>query len=215
MAKRKPGKKSADNLTIEYVPIGSVKLDKTNPRIHDLDDVVQSMKAFGIRWPIIVLRSNKTIVAGHGRYKAMKKRGQKKIPVIWWDASEIEAKAFAIRDNKSTERSEWDFEALKNRFESLGALGVDLSLTGFNTFEIENINVAALDAGFELEPSEFKNFRDMVFQLTEKQYDKIQKKLDEVLTKIEGTKHIDGSKYGSALFYALIKRPECLKAKRK
>jgi len=140
MAKRKATKKQAEKLTIEYVPIASVKLDKTNPRIHDLDDVVESMKAFGVRWPIIVRRSNKTIVAGHGRYKAMKRRKKKMIPVIWWDVSDKEAAAFAVRDNKSTERASWDFSALNTRFESLETLGVDLSLTGFEIREISQIS---------------------------------------------------------------------------
>ena len=130
-----------NKLQIEYVPIGSVHLNPDNPRRNDenVEAVVKSMTAFEDRWPIIVRRANKMIIAGHTRYKAWTLLGRKEIPVLWWDANEMDAAVFNIFDNKASENSQWDFGKLGDYFVEFNQQNVDLEMTGFSSQEIDNI----------------------------------------------------------------------------
>jgi ParB/RepB/Spo0J family partition protein len=54
-----------------------------NPRLNEraVDAVIESIRSFGFNVPIIC-DQNSTIIAGHTRWKAAKKLGLDKVPVI-------------------------------------------------------------------------------------------------------------------------------------
>ena len=118
--------------------IDSVKLNPANPRKNDetVEAVVKSIKAFGYTNPILVRRDDGVVIAGHTRVKALKQLGFDKVPVVYLDLSETDAKAYMLTDNKLTENTEWDFPKLADLFVELDGLNVDLDLTGFSADEI-------------------------------------------------------------------------------
>lgn len=129
------------DMKVEQIPIDNIKLNPANPRKNDesVEAVVNSIKKFGIMWPILVRRANHIIIAGNTRYKAFQALDMKTIPVIYHDKDEIDAEVYAVFDNKSSENTPWDFPMLADYFVRWDELGVDLPLSGFPEFEIKSI----------------------------------------------------------------------------
>ena len=98
----------------EELPINEIKPYEKNPRKNDraVDGVAESIKQFGFKQPLVIDKKN-VIVAGHTRYKAAKKLGLEKVPVVRADdLTAKQVKAYRILDNKLSEQSYWDFDLL-------------------------------------------------------------------------------------------------------
>ena len=103
-----------------------------NPR--KTDDAVQyvanSIKEFGFRVPIVI-DSDNTIVCGHTRWKAAKLLKMETVPcVIADDLTEEQIKAFRVADNKTSEKSGWDFALLDTELAEIET--IDMTLLGFD-----------------------------------------------------------------------------------
>lgn len=112
--------------------IKELKPYEDNPRKNDkaVDALVESIKEFGFKVPIVVDR-NDVIVAGHTRYKAAKRLGIKTVPVIVADdLTEEQITAYRLVDNKTQELSNWDFPKLISELKELTE-NFDMSLFGF------------------------------------------------------------------------------------
>ena len=123
-------------LKIEYIDIKDLIPYENNPRINDnaIDKVAKSIKEFGFKNPIIIDENN-IIIAGHTRLLASRKLELKEIPVIRVeDLTDKQIKAFRIADNKTSELSEWDMEALEEELEDL-----DDMFTGFDKEELDHL----------------------------------------------------------------------------
>jgi DNA modification methylase len=107
-------------LLVEWVPIERLLLNPENPRHNDaaVPHVAASLRRFGWQQPIVVKRSGE-VVAGNTRLKAARSLALREVPVVWFDGSEIEARAFAIADNRTHEFSTWDSVALVKLLEEL------------------------------------------------------------------------------------------------
>ena len=119
---------------IEEVPIGDIRPYEKNPRINDgsVGAVANSIKAFGFRAPIIV-DGDGIIIAGHTRYKAAKKLGLKRVPVIYArDMTPAQVEAYRIADNSAGSRSTWDEDLLQEILDEIGQ-GYDLESMGLDT----------------------------------------------------------------------------------
>lgn len=131
-------------LKIKNIDIEEIKEYKNNPKIHDKHQVykiVDSINQFGFNNPILV-DENHEIIAGHGRFEAIKLLGYKKVPtIVLKHLSEEEKKAYRIADNKLTEIGKWDFDLLSVEFKDLSKLDLDfdIDITGFETGEIDLI----------------------------------------------------------------------------
>ncbi len=124
---------------IEKIPIEQIKPYEKNPRRNEqaVEIVMQSIKEFGFRNPIL-LDQNNEIIAGHTRLKAAIKLGIKEVPVIRInDLTPEQVKAFRLMDNKSSEYARWDIPLLKTELEELKRINFDLNLTGFSGPEID------------------------------------------------------------------------------
>lgn len=102
-----------------------------NPRLneHAVPKVVESIKQFGFKVPIVI-DSNNVIVAGHTRYKAALQLGLEQVPcIVADDLTPEQIKAFRLADNKVAEFAEWDFTALNEELEALADF--DMSDFGF------------------------------------------------------------------------------------
>lgn len=128
-------------MEIEYLNIEKIKPYQNNPRNNEgaVQKVVESIKEFGFKVPIIVDNDN-IIIAGHTRYKAAKDLKIESIPVIKAkDLTPEQVKAFRIMDNKSSELASWDYEALLKEMEGLKLNDYNLQLTGFELDELESL----------------------------------------------------------------------------
>jgi DNA modification methylase len=143
-------------LSIEYLPIESLKPDPLNARQHSdrqIAQIARSIETFGHNVPLLIDRTNK-VLAGHGRLLACRKLGWQEVPVIRLEhLTEAQARAFAIADNRLTENSTWDDRLLGETLKELAAidLGFSLEATGFAMGEID-LRIEGLSSPQENEP---------------------------------------------------------------
>ncbi len=109
--------------------------------------VAGSIKRFGFCGPILV--KGDEIVDGHVRSKAAQELGLPEIPTI--DVSHLdddETRLLKIAVNKIQEKGTWDELALKLEFAYQLEINTDLSVTGFDAWEIDAVlEIGAADEG--------------------------------------------------------------------
>ncbi len=95
-------------LEVAWVPVARVHCSPTNPRHNDpaVPHVAASLRRFGWQQPIVA-RPSGEVIAGNTRLKAAQSLGMTQVPVVWFSGSDLEAKAFAIADNRTHEFSAW------------------------------------------------------------------------------------------------------------
>jgi DNA modification methylase len=133
---------------IEYKKTDALIPYAQNARTHSENQVSQiatSIEKFGFVNPVLI-RSDFTIIAGHGRVLAAKQLKLKEVPTIVLDhLSEREAKALVLADNKLAMNSGWDFEKLSNEISALAELDFDISIIGFDEQELDALLKDAAD----------------------------------------------------------------------
>lgn len=138
---------------IETVALEDLEAYEKNPRKNDavVDDMVKLIERFGFRVPI--LKRGNRIVDGHLRVKAARALNMDKVPAIdVGDMSEADERALRIALNKSVEWAEWDEDLLAEEFEFLRSEDFDLSLTGFDTTEVDAILKNLMEEAATTEP---------------------------------------------------------------
>ena len=134
-------------LEIQIWPIDKFVFYARNPRKNDaaVDRMCSSIREFGFKIPVLA-RNDGTVVDGHLRLKAARKLGSwpggdiTGIPVILCDEwREAQVKAFRLMVNRSVTWSAWDDELLSLELQELAAEDFDLSLTGFDPRELEDL----------------------------------------------------------------------------
>ncbi len=128
-------------MQIAHWPTDQVKPYPNNPRKNDdaVDAVVDSIRQFGFRVPIVVDRDG-VVIAGHTRLKAAIKLGLAKVPVhVAADLTSEQAKALRIADNKVSELATWDEVLLAAELTELKGANVDLGGLGFDERELEKL----------------------------------------------------------------------------
>src|SRR6187200_2358697 len=100
-----------------------------NPRKNDavVDQMVASIREFGFKIPVLA-KSDGSVIDGHLRLKAAQRLGIEEVPVILCD-----------------DWTDWDDALLKLEIEDLKAFDYDLSLTGFDSTELEKLMRPAFD----------------------------------------------------------------------
>ena len=113
---------------------------KTHPT-EQIDKIAASIASFGFDQPIVV-DADGVIIKGHGRREASLRLGLDKVPVLVRDdLSVAEIKAARIADNRTAE-SPFDEDLLRIELEALMEHDFDLSLTGFDLEEIDELLAA-------------------------------------------------------------------------
>src|ERR1035438_10505151 len=124
-----------------------------NPRKNDaaVDRMCASIREFGFKIPVLA-RSNGNVVDGHLRLKSARKLGSwpggdvTAIPVILCDEwSEAQVKAFRLLVNRSATWADFDEELLALELQELNEADFGLSLTGFDTKEIDDLLLVSDD----------------------------------------------------------------------
>jgi len=125
---------------IKYQATDSILPNSRNARTHSarqIQQIARSIERFGFNNPVLVDQNNR-VIAGHGRVAAAKSLGHDVVPTLRIEhLSDVEKRAYIIADNKLAEKAGWDTEILAIEFQTLGELGFELELTGFELPEIE------------------------------------------------------------------------------
>lgn len=128
-------------MEVKNIKISELKEHPKNPRVHPdsaLSKLVRSIKEFGWTNPVLASKDG-YILAGHARFKAAKMAGMEEVPVIFLDLEGDKADAYLIADNKIQEETAWDEPLLKELIDSLDKEMFDVSLTGFDAAEIDEL----------------------------------------------------------------------------
>lgn len=99
----------------------------------------RSIQEFGFKIPCLV-RGDGEVIDGHLRLKAARKLGITEVPVILcdeWTAAQV--KAFRLMVNRSVTWADWDEDLLAQELRDLQVADFDLSLTGFDPRELEEL----------------------------------------------------------------------------
>lgn len=127
---------------VEYFHPDQLKPSKRNPRTHSdkqLHQIAGSIRRFGFLVPVLV-NDDLELIVGHARVLAAKLLGAEKVPALRVShLNEAERRAYLIADNQLALKAGWDRACLSVEFEHLLNLDFDLSVTGFDTIEIDLI----------------------------------------------------------------------------
>lgn len=129
---------------VEMMQLGDLKPAERNARTHSkkqIKRIASSIREFGFLNPVIIDDAN-MILAGHGRLEAARQVGLTHVPVVRFDhLTAAQKRAYLIADNRIAEQAGWDREMLAIELGELVDLlpieGFDISLTGFDTPEID------------------------------------------------------------------------------
>jgi DNA modification methylase len=131
------------DMIIRKVPVTDINPAEYNPR-KDLkpgdpayEKLKRSMIEFGYVEPIIWNEETGNIVGGHQRYKVLVAEGNTEVECVIVKMSAEREKALNVALNKVT--GDWEFEALAELIKDLEAQDFDVTLTGFDAAEIEDL----------------------------------------------------------------------------
>jgi DNA modification methylase len=136
-------------LQIQAWPIDRLIFYARNPRRNDkaVDRMCSSIREFGFKCPILA-RSDGEVIDGHLRLKAAHKLDIEEVPVILCDEwTPAQVKAFRLLVNRSVTWADWDNQLLALELQELAAADFDLSLTGFDPPEIDELLLSGEGVG--------------------------------------------------------------------
>lgn len=128
-------------MELTNVKLSELKPHPKNPRVHPdsaIEKLVKSIQSYGWTNPILLSKDG-YILAGHARSKAAEVAGIEEVPAIILDIEGDIADAYLIADNKLQDETDWDLYVLKDLLEELDTGQFDITLTGFDEDEIENL----------------------------------------------------------------------------
>lgn len=133
------------------VPIDSVSQHPDNPRQGDAGAVAASLARFGQQKPIVVQKSTGWIVAGNHTQQGVRLVGEMErvlefgpgldwthIAVVFSDLDDLEAKAYAIADNRTSDLGTYDDERLARILTELATAG-SLVGVGYDGEDVDDL----------------------------------------------------------------------------
>lgn len=124
-------RKLKDLIPAEYNP--RKELTSEDEEYHKIK---RSIEKFGYV-DLIIINNDGTIIGGHQRYNVLRDLGFNEIDVIVLDLNKQDEKALNVALNKIS--GEWDEVALRDLLVDLDLEDFDVSLTGFNEKEIDEL----------------------------------------------------------------------------
>ena len=112
-----------------------------------------SIREYGFAVPILARSATGEICDGHLRLKAGIAENYAEVPVIPCDSwTDVQVKAFRLMVNRSVNWADWNLDALSLEFAELKAMEFNLSLTGFDSREIDVFTLTPNPAEDEVPP---------------------------------------------------------------
>lgn len=136
---------------VEMVAVGDLSCHPDNPRRGNLDEIRSSIRVNGFYGALVVQRSTGHILAGNHRYMAAQAEGLDKVPVIFVDASDDDAKAILVGDNRLSDLAENDPELLAALLQAIQTREQGLTGTGYSDDDLAALLAAGMDNGEALE----------------------------------------------------------------
>jgi hypothetical protein len=142
---------------LEYMPVGDLPDDPTNPKGHAEDVIEASIGRFGYTTPVEIDERTGQLVAGHGRKAAllaMRERGEHPpdgivvtpsgewlVPVVrgWSSRSDAEAKAYVVGNNQLVTAGGWLDDKLAASLTAVAETELGLEGTGFTDDDLESL----------------------------------------------------------------------------
>ena len=154
-------------MKIKTLALEKIQPYERNPRKNDgaVDAVAESIRQCGYCAPIVIDEAG-VILAGHTRYKALKKLGWEKVQVCQVEGlSEEQKRKYRILDNKTGELAEWDADLLEIELDGLDFEGFDFGLLEQEAGEAQAAAEITEDDFDEDPPEEPVTQRGQVWQL--------------------------------------------------
>jgi ParB-like chromosome segregation protein Spo0J len=105
--------------TVETVPLKGLTRYPNNPRQGNVTAIAESLAKHGQYRPIVVNRSNQTILVGNHTFTAAKKLGWTDIAVCWVDVDDETAARIVLADNRTAELGTYDDAELTGLLSSI------------------------------------------------------------------------------------------------
>ncbi len=129
------------HVTVEQVSADRLRPSPYNPRQMpqaEMEKLKRSIEEFGFVEPVVVRRQDATVIGGHQRLEAARALGMKRVPVVYLDVTEAEAKTLNVALNKI--HGEWDLPKLGELLKGLRDLpDLDETLSGFDEVEMDDL----------------------------------------------------------------------------
>jgi DNA modification methylase len=136
---------------VEMVATGDLSCHPDNPRRGNIDEIRSSIRINGFYGALVVQRSTGHILAGNHRFMAAQAEGLDKVPVIFVDASDDDAKAILVGDNRLSDLAENDPELLVALLQAIQSREQGLTGTGYSDDDLAALLAAGMDDGEALE----------------------------------------------------------------
>lgn len=150
-------------MELKTLKIKDIHPYERNARKNDqaVDAVAKSIEQCSYVAPIVV-DENHVILAGHTRWKALKKLGRTECECIVKDGlTEEQKKKYRLLDNKTSELADWDFDLLADELDGLDFGNLDLDW-GIDTEEEKEV----VEDDYEVDvPEEPKAKLGQIYQL--------------------------------------------------
>ena len=130
-------------MKLEQVGVDAITVHPENARVGDIDAIAESIETNGFFGTIVAQRSTGHIIVGNHRYQAARQTGMKKVPVIFMDIDDDQARRIMLADNRTNDMASYDDQLLADLLQSVPAL----EGTGF-----DDDDLADLPAGLPSSP---------------------------------------------------------------
>jgi len=121
---------------VELVPLEKLTTHPENPRRGDVAAIAEGMSAYGQYQNIVAQRSTGYVLVGNHRYLAARRLGWENMAVAWLDVDDVTARKVMLWDNRSSDRSAYDEDALA---ELLASLNDDYAGTGYDPDDVDDL----------------------------------------------------------------------------
>jgi len=124
---------------IALVPLKEIKLNPNNRNKHSPEQIAQFVKILkyqGFRNPGVISNRSGILIAGEGRYLALKEIGATHMPCTYQDFEDEEQEyLYGVSDNAIASQAELDLSAIHVDIGQMGPF--DLDLLGIKDFQFE------------------------------------------------------------------------------
>jgi len=121
---------------IRKTPITDLVLHPSNPRQGDIGAIIQSIEANGWYGTLVAQISTGHVLAGNHRLQAAIHCGLDRVPVHWVDVDDDTAHRILLADNRTTDLSTYDEQALVDLLLVMGATD-NLDGTGYDGDDLD------------------------------------------------------------------------------
>lgn len=116
--------------------IDTLERHPDNPRRGATPAIIESIRTNGFYGAVLAQRSTRRILAGNHRAAAAQAAGLTAIPVTWLDVTDAQARRILLADNSTSDRADYDDQALADLLTAVHATPEGLTGTGYDDHDL-------------------------------------------------------------------------------